>query len=65
MNSYTISPKLKSNRVFILQKSELEKRFDPQFYINRIKIKNSVKLSTLVKVKGGKRIPLGKYYSVY
>jgi len=63
MSSYSISPKLKSNRVFILQKSELEKRFDPQFYINRIKIKNSVKLSTLVKVKGGKRIQLGKYYS--
>lgn len=63
MSSYTISPTLKKNRVFILQKSELEKRFDPQFYINRVKIKNSVKLSTLVKVKGGKRIPKGKYYS--
>ncbi|HQO06879.1 MAG TPA: restriction endonuclease subunit S [Bacteroidales bacterium] len=46
-----------------MQKSELETRLDPQFYINRIKIKNSVKLSTLVKVKGGKRIPKGKYYS--
>ncbi len=33
MSSYSISPKLKSNRVFILQKSELEKRFDPFFYI--------------------------------
>ncbi len=63
MSSYTISPTLNKNRVFILQKSELEKRFDPQFYINRVKIKNSVKLSTLVKVKGGKRIPKGKYYS--
>ena len=46
-----------------MQKSELEKRFDPQFYLNRVKIKNSVKLSTLVKIKGGKRIPKGKYYS--
>ena len=33
MSSYSISPKLKSNRVFILQKSELEKRFDPFFYV--------------------------------
>lgn len=33
MSCYSISPKLKSNRVFILQKSELEKRFDPFFYI--------------------------------
>ncbi len=64
MSNYTIqSTALNKNRVFILQKSELEKRLDPQFYINRVKIKNSVKLSTLVKVKGGKRIPKGKYYS--
>lgn len=64
MNTYKIqNPTLNKSRVFILQKSELEKRFDPQFYINRVKIKNSVKLSTLVKVKGGKRIPKGKYYS--
>ena len=33
MSSYTISTKLKSNRVFILQKSELEKRFDPFFCV--------------------------------
>ncbi len=33
MSSYSISPQLKSNRVFILQKSELEKRFDPFFYV--------------------------------
>jgi len=64
MSSYTISNKqLNPSRVFILQKSELEKRLDPQFYINRVIIKNSVKLSRLVKVKGGKRIPQGKYYS--
>ena len=33
MSSYSISPKLKLNRVFILRKSELEKRFDPFFYV--------------------------------
>lgn len=33
MSSYTISNKqLNPNQVFILQKSELEKRLDPQFY---------------------------------
>lgn len=30
---FRLSPKLKSSRVFILQKSELEKRFDPFFYV--------------------------------
>lgn len=32
MSNYTISTTLDKNRVFILQKSELEKRLDPQFY---------------------------------
>ncbi|MDX2128362.1 MAG: restriction endonuclease subunit S [Chloroherpetonaceae bacterium] len=33
MSSYTISPTLNKSRVFILQKSELEKRWDPSWYI--------------------------------
>ena len=33
MSIYTISTSLNKNRVFILQKSELEKRFDPFFYV--------------------------------
>jgi restriction endonuclease S subunit len=33
MSSYTISPSLNANRVFILQRSELEKRFDPFYYV--------------------------------
>lgn len=32
MSSYTISKSLNPKRVFILQKSELEKRFDPEYY---------------------------------
>ena len=32
MNSYTISPTLNKSRIFILQKSELEKRWDPNTY---------------------------------
>ncbi len=46
MSSYTISPKLKSNRVFILQKSELEKRWDPNTYhIERRSIIDALKKS--------------------
>ncbi|MGY3053769.1 hypothetical protein ACVWYG_001970 [Pedobacter sp. UYEF25] len=39
MNNYTLSPSLNPNRVFILQKSELEKRFDPSWsvYLKTIK----------------------------
>jgi len=33
MSSYAISPTLNKNRVFILQKSEMEKRLDPFYYV--------------------------------
>ena len=33
MSNYSISPTLNPSRVFILQRSELEKRFDPFYYI--------------------------------
>ena len=36
MSSYTISKSSNPNRVFILQKSELEKRFDPLYYASNI-----------------------------
>ncbi len=62
MSSYAISnPALNPNRVFILQKSELEKRFDPFFYspLNRLKILEKTnlpkkKLSDVAELKRGK-----------
>ena len=56
MSSYTISPTLNKSRVFILHKSELEKRFDPQFYkqeykdnLEKIKRINHKRLGEVVK----------------
>lgn len=56
MSSYTISPTLNKSRVFILQKSELEKRLDPQFYkqeykdnLEKIKRINHNRLGEVVK----------------
>lgn len=56
MSSYTISKKLNPNKVFILQKSELEKRFDPQYYqkeykniVNKLKENKHSKLGEIVK----------------
>lgn len=44
--SYTISSTLNKNRVFILQKSELEKRLDPFYYssLNKLTILENTKL---------------------
>ena len=74
MSSYTISPTLNKSRVFILQKSELEKRFDPFFYIpelleleKKVLAKKPKKLRDYVKglASGAtpKRDEEDKYYS--
>jgi len=36
MSSFSISPTLNPNSVFILQRSELEKRLNLQFYLNKL-----------------------------
>ncbi|MBK8442536.1 MAG: restriction endonuclease subunit S [Sphingobacteriales bacterium] len=62
MNRYTIqNPKLNPSKVFILQKSELEKRFDPFFYspLNKLAILENTKLpkkklSEVAELKRGK-----------
>jgi restriction endonuclease S subunit len=74
MSSYTISKSLNPNRVFILQKSELEKRFDPFFYVpelleleKKVLAKKPKKLRDyVVSVSSGatpKRDEEEKYYS--
>jgi restriction endonuclease S subunit len=56
MSNYTISGALNPERVFILQKSELEKRLDPQFYkqeykdnLEKIKRINHKRIGEVVK----------------
>lgn len=43
MSNYTLSTSLNKNRIFILQKSELEKRLDPFYYIPKlVELENKV-----------------------
>lgn len=74
MNSYNISKSLNPNRVFILNKSDLEKRFDPFFYVpefleleKKVLAKNPKKLRDyIVSISSGatpKRDNEEKYYS--
>jgi len=68
MNTYTIqSDKLNKNRVFILQKSELEKRFDPYYYLphfkeleNKLKNKNIKSVSEIASRIFSGSTPLSK-----
>lgn len=74
MSTYTISPTLNKNRVFILQKSEMEKRFDPFYYVpelveleKKVKAKNPKKLGDYIKgIASGatpKKTESEKYYT--
>lgn len=57
MSTYNLTnQKLNPNRIFILQKSEIDKRFDPQFYkqeyktlLSKIKSKSHKRLGDIVK----------------
>ncbi|MBL8098624.1 MAG: restriction endonuclease subunit S [Anaerolineales bacterium] len=51
MTTFTLSPTLNKNRVFILQKSEIEMRIDPYFYIPKFK-----DLEAKLKTKRTKKI---------
>ena len=61
--NYQVPQHIDDNRIFIVQRSEIEGRLDAQYYKMSIHIPNSVKLSSFASVKGGKRIPKGYSYS--
>lgn len=56
----TINPK----KIFLINFSELQERMDPLFYREHFDFNNFCKLSSIAKISGGKRIPLGKGYSI-
>lgn len=60
---YQVPQHIDKNKIFIVQRSEIEGRLDAQYYKMSIHIPNSVKLSSFASVKGGKRIPKGYSYS--
>lgn len=54
---------IENNNIFIIQRSEIEGRWDAQYYNTDIHIPNAIPLSLFASVKGGKRIPKGYSYS--
>lgn len=52
-----------NNRIFLKQFAELEDRYDAQFYLEGFDFTGFQKLSSLINIKGGKRIPKGMTYS--
>ncbi len=63
MEKFKLSENIDPNKVFIINHSELEGRLDSFFYINRPDFHNTIRLSKIAKIKGGKRIPKDANYS--
>ena len=63
MKKFKLSENIDPNKVFIINHSELEGRLDSFFYINRPDFHNTIRLSKIAKIKGGKRIPKDANYS--
>jgi len=49
--------------VFLISWGDLERRYDAQYYAENIGCLDSIRLGKIARVKGGKRIPKGFYYS--
>ena len=60
---FKLSENIDPNKVFIVNRSELEGRIDSTFYVNRPDFHNTIRLSKIAKIKGGKRIPKDADYS--
>ena len=61
---YQVPQDIDSNKIFLVRFSELDERLDAQFYRKHFDFQSYEKLSSVAKVNGGKRIPLGKDYSI-
>ena len=63
MGEYRFKDKVNKEKIFVVQRKEFQKRFDASFHKGKSDFSNCINLSKLVKIKGGKRIPVGKTYS--
>ena len=63
MKKFKLSEDIDPNKVFIVNRSELEGRIDSTFYVNKPDFHNTIRLSKIAKIKGGKRIPRDADYS--
>ncbi len=61
--TYQIPQHINKDRIFIVNKSTIENRFDAQYYNANLDLSGFIKLSSIATVKGGKRIPKGYGYS--
>jgi restriction endonuclease S subunit len=57
MSTFKFSAAVNADKVFLIQKSAIDGRIDPQFYSELPELTGFVKLLTVASVTGGKRLP--------
>lgn len=62
--AYIVPQHINKDKIFIVNRSEIENRLDAQYYNAHLDLSGYVKLSSIALVKGGKRIPKGYGYSL-
>ena len=60
---YRLPQNISNDKIFIINRSEIDNRLDSQYYSANLDLSGFVKLSSVAIVKGGKRIPKGYGYS--
>lgn len=60
---YQVPQHISKDKIFIVNRSTIDNRLDAQYYSADLDLSGFVKLSSVVIVKGGKRIPKGYGYS--
>ena len=61
--TYQLPQHISKDKIFIVNRSAIDNRFDVQYYSANLDLSGFVKLSSVAIVKGGKRIPKGYGYS--
>lgn len=63
MSKFEFSSEVNSDKIFLINISNLDNRLDCEYYKENLDFSNCVKLKKFVKVKGGKRLPKEHSYS--
>jgi len=63
MSKFELSGEVDSEKIFLINLSEIENRIDCEYYRENLDFSNCIKLKEFVKVKGGKRLPKEHVYS--
>lgn len=64
MSDFKLSNGLNKNKVFLVRRSKIEGRLDSLYYYENLDFTNTIKLGSIAKISGGKRLPKDVSYEL-